>query len=287
MTHFDIIIFYIQMKANYTFSIIVPLFNNAQTIVATILSVKNQTFKNWECLLINDYSTDDTITIIKRLCSTDRRFKLLDNQRQKGANICRNLGIKHCNAEYLIFLDADDVLANSCLQDRHAMLSNTVTELLISETFFFRTSIETPTGVTKCDTIDPDELICSFIAHKIQWTTTGATWKRQFLMGINGWNEAYPRLQDIELNIRALINKPKIHKTEKADSYYRITPFSFQKQRAALIGFNLLLRNYCHLRYQKQSEQKKNVLYQNAFYTLVSIINNLNCRLNKSIPKKT
>jgi teichuronic acid biosynthesis glycosyltransferase TuaG len=92
---------------NELISIIIPVYNAEKFINETINTVLNQSYDNWELLLVNDCSTDNSIEIIKK-CN-DKRIKLINNDKNSGAAITRNNGIKNSNGRYICFLDADDL----------------------------------------------------------------------------------------------------------------------------------------------------------------------------------
>ncbi|OIP68189.1 MAG: glycosyl transferase family A, partial [Oscillatoriales cyanobacterium CG2_30_40_61] len=87
-------------------SVIIPVYNGEKTIKETILSVLNQTFENWELIIINDGSTDSTIEIIAQIQNTKIRVFNCENA---GLAKSRNRGIDHSQGEYISFLDADDL----------------------------------------------------------------------------------------------------------------------------------------------------------------------------------
>nr|WP_294926811.1 glycosyltransferase family 2 protein [uncultured Flavobacterium sp.] len=87
------------------FSIVIPLYNKVAYIESALKSVLNQTFKDYEIIIINDGSTDNSE--IKVLEINDSRIQLL-NQKNQGASVARNLGIEKANSDYIAFLDADD-----------------------------------------------------------------------------------------------------------------------------------------------------------------------------------
>lgn len=89
-----------------TISVIIPAYNAERTILETITSVQQQTFSDWEIIVINDGSTDRTLEVLQGI--TDDRLKVFsyENSRASGA---RNHGITHATGEYISFLDADDL----------------------------------------------------------------------------------------------------------------------------------------------------------------------------------
>lgn len=89
------------------FSIIIPVYNSQDYIKNCITSVKNQTSTDFECILINDGSTDDSKRSIQDLIKDDLRFKLI-NKKNGGVSSARNEGLNNASGEYVIFIDADD-----------------------------------------------------------------------------------------------------------------------------------------------------------------------------------
>jgi len=98
-----------------TFSVIIPAYNAADTLAEALLSVENQLFTDWEVVLINDGSTDNTTEVFAEIAADDERFKII-NQENKGLGAARNIGAAHAAAKWLVFLDADDRWAANKLQ---------------------------------------------------------------------------------------------------------------------------------------------------------------------------
>ncbi|MEO6734260.1 MAG: glycosyltransferase [Ferruginibacter sp.] len=90
------------------FSIILPVYNGEKSISETIQSILQQSFPAWELIIVNDGSTDNTVSIINDFCSVDTRIKLL-HQANKKQPAARNTGIKVAAGQWLAFIDADDV----------------------------------------------------------------------------------------------------------------------------------------------------------------------------------
>lgn len=93
-------------------SVIIPTFNRAHIVGETLESILNQTFGDWECLVVDDGSTDNTEEVLHSYQNRDCRIRFYKrpNNRLKGANACRNIGIENAKGEYLQFLDSDDLL---------------------------------------------------------------------------------------------------------------------------------------------------------------------------------
>ena len=90
-------------------SIITPTYNSEKFISATIQSVQNQTYTNWELIIIDDCSTDKTVEIINNAIKLDSRVKLHSLTKNEGTGVARNTGVDNSNGRYISFLDSDDL----------------------------------------------------------------------------------------------------------------------------------------------------------------------------------
>jgi len=98
-----------QTDAKPLVSVIIPCHNYAAYVSEAIESVRVQTYDNWECVIVNDGSSDNSVEVITRAIDGDNRFKLI-NQNNCGVAQARNRGAVESKGQYLMFLDADDVL---------------------------------------------------------------------------------------------------------------------------------------------------------------------------------
>ncbi|RZF59559.1 glycosyltransferase family 2 protein [Sphingobacterium corticibacterium] len=96
-------------------SIIIPCYNQADWLPDTLLSVYEQTFTNWECLIVNDGSPDDTAEIGELWEQKDSRFKLIQKE-NGGLGSARNFGLDHSQGKYVLFLDSDDLISRTKLE---------------------------------------------------------------------------------------------------------------------------------------------------------------------------
>lgn len=90
-------------------SIITPSYNSANYISETIEAIINQTYSNWELLITDDCSTDNSIEIIRKYAEKDSRIKLFVMDKNAGAGNCRNNSIKMAEGRFIAFCDSDDV----------------------------------------------------------------------------------------------------------------------------------------------------------------------------------
>lgn len=103
-------------------SIITPVYNSSSFLEETIRSVISQTYTNWEHILVDDGSTDNSVEIIKNLASTEPRIKLLQLHSNQGSGPARNLAIKEAKGKYIAFLDSDDIWHTEKLEKHVAFM---------------------------------------------------------------------------------------------------------------------------------------------------------------------
>lgn len=104
-------------------SVIIPTYNYGTFLKEAIQSVQAQTFSHWECLVIDDGSTDDTKQIVENIITNDQRVRYF-YQENKGLSAARNKGIQESQGDFLQFLDSDDLLERRKLELQLEYLSN-------------------------------------------------------------------------------------------------------------------------------------------------------------------
>lgn len=129
-----------------TVSIILPNRNYATFIPDAIASIKAQTLRDWECIIIDDASTDNSVEVINSLIADDNRFKLIVNATPRGISTSRNLGINAATGEYISFLDSDDCYAEFFLEMLVKLAREADVEIagalakIVAEDFHFKVS---------------------------------------------------------------------------------------------------------------------------------------------------
>lgn len=112
-------------------SIIVPVYNNYDYLDKCIKSLLNQTYKNIEIILINDGSTDNSLSILKKYASKDKRIVLID-KKNEGVSKARNVGIKKSTGKYITFCDSDDYLELDAIETIYYTLINNKADVVRS-----------------------------------------------------------------------------------------------------------------------------------------------------------
>lgn len=233
-------------------SIITPLFNRASDIQETAASILNQTNPNWEWLITDDGSTDDSWNVASRLAEKDSRIKIFKREREpKGACTCRNISIANSTGNFLIFLDSDDLLAPHCVDQRLAEAEKFPdVDFIIFPMLLFR---KEPHDMNKLWNIDkPDDDIDRILRSDPVCQGTGTIWKKEKFVEIGGWNEHLRLWQDVELHLRAMLNGCTFRKNLSLppDVYLRISDtslsrtgyYSIQKLESRLSVFTYVFR---------------------------------------------
>lgn len=99
-------------------SVVIPVYNAEKFLADTLETVLNQTYSNWELLLIDDCSKDNSVEIIRQYASKDARIKLFRQNQNGGSALARNKGIKEAKGRFICFLDADDKWINDKLKNQ-------------------------------------------------------------------------------------------------------------------------------------------------------------------------
>ncbi len=122
-------------------SIIVPCYKQAQYLPDALQSVLTQTHTNWECIIVNDGSTDNTESVATEWVTKDNRFKYI-KQENTGLSSARNTGLRVAMGEYIQLLDADDILEKNKLADQldYLINCNTKIDIVVSGYRYFQDS---------------------------------------------------------------------------------------------------------------------------------------------------
>ncbi len=114
-------------------SIIIPVFNRETLLPETLDSILDQTYDQWECIIVDDGSTDTSLEVARTYASKDSRFKVHQRPwyKRKGANSCRNYGFKLSNGEFIQWFDSDDIMNENYLGVVTNLLSTSNKEMIV------------------------------------------------------------------------------------------------------------------------------------------------------------
>jgi glycosyltransferase involved in cell wall biosynthesis len=266
-------------------SIIIPNFNKATFIAESIRSVLEQDFEDWEAIIVDDGSTDNSVEIINNLVSNDPRLKLFQRNRlPKGGSTCRNIGIENARGDYLFFFDSDDLMTKDCIGERvNLMQDNTTLDFAVFPVGTFYKAIGDSTMVWRTKKGDH---LKQFLRHDLPWHTMSPIWRTPFVKNkLNGFDESFPRLQDVEFHTRALLQKGleyKIVHNTTPKCFYRIDhERTKQSQAQGLQTMYQGVKKYIQTFKEKVDDPK---IKRKLRGTLFSFLNQLNYSLkSKSV----
>lgn len=201
---------------NIRFSIIVPLYNKENTILDTINSVLSQTYQDFELIIVDDGSTDSSVSIVQAI--KDIRIKII-KQINKGVSSARNTGYKKAKGEWILFLDADDLLCDNALAHYVQLISRHDNYLVFVSNFW-------------CKNIDVTIAHSYGRRERIVKNTMKALWYKEFyarpgntiihrtvLDSIGGFDEGLSYNEDYEFSIRLLTHYAVVYTPEKLMIY--------------------------------------------------------------------
>ncbi|MEP6260726.1 MAG: glycosyltransferase family 2 protein [Gillisia sp.] len=211
-------------------SIIIPTYNREDLIGETLNSVLSQTYTNWECIVVDDGSSDNTEGIIKAYIEKDCRIKYYYRPEncKKGASVCRNFGLEKSKGELIQFLDSDDLLAKNKLEEQIKLYQPGSLSLITCKWGGFEQSSDLnkrfkykyhsyrtfKKGVNLLQTFG---IYNEFFPLHVYLTP-------KILIDKSGsWNESLTNNDDAEFFTRLILTASKIRFTPKTSVYYRYT----------------------------------------------------------------
>jgi glycosyltransferase involved in cell wall biosynthesis len=249
-------------------SIIMPNYNGAKYIKESIESVLDQSNPEFELIIVDDGSTDNSLDIARQF--QDNRISVVcrSDDWPKGANACRNIGIEKAKGEYLLFLDSDDLLDKDCVKNRKAYMKNHPSlHFAVFNTVKFVDKVDDGFVFTRLSGNDP---IIHIICTDNLWQTSSVLWRRDFVNDINGYNLKYQRLQDPEMTLRALLASKgnyKLVSESQADTYYRRPPkLSNKKMETSYHSMLLFIKDFY------VEENREYIIKENSFLMFLMIL---------------
>lgn len=204
-------------------SVIIPNYNKSAFLRRSLNSVLAQTSSDWEAIVVDDRSDDGSWEVIREYAKRDSRIIAFRNENNKGGCHSRNRGAGAARGKYLIFLDSDDWLADDCIGRRVEEFEREKNKSLDMLIFEMATSCGGKIG-QNWNFGNRKNAALSFLRHEIVWQTMMPIWRRDAFERVGGFDESFPRLQDVELHTRALLQGMNYRFAERKtpDCFYYI-----------------------------------------------------------------
>lgn len=240
-----------------TVSVVTPVHNSENFIVEAISSVSNQTFKDFEHIIVDDCSTDGSVSKIKNACLEDSRITLLELKENLGAAEARNLAIKSAKGKYIAFLDSDDFWSSEKLEKQiefmrkgDFVLSCTGYNVVNEDGFFNGRTIIPPKRISYLDMLKSNKIGCLTAMYDVEKLG------KLYMPNIR-------KRQDYGLWLRILKKGSLAGGLQDCLSSYRVRSGSISRNKVELVSYNWELFR----KYEKLS------LIESAYFILHNIAN--------------
>lgn len=226
--------------------IIIPFFNSEQYIEETIHSILKQTIDNYIVILVDDGSTDNSNVILTRLIGDNNKFKTVKRTTEpKGPSSCRNIGILQSKSKYIVFLDSDDLITPSFVENRlNYMNEHSDLDFAI---FQMATFIDHIDNIQSIITKESTDYLKDFLTlNDIVWTVTSPIWKREFIIALDGFSEVMTIFEDPDLSIRALLktDRYQVNFNNSPDCFYRLSSTPGKRDICKIdVNYGLLIKS--------------------------------------------
>lgn len=230
---------------NTIISVIVPCYNQAEFMDECLQSVLDQTYQDWECIIVNDGSPDHTEEIAKNWVEKDSRFKYLYKE-NGGLSSARNAGIEIAKGEWILPLDCDDKISNDYLELASCEFSKNYTIIYCEAEYFGEKSGKIPLANYDFNKILLKNMIfCAAFFKKKDWVRVGG-YDEKMIYGYEDWEFWISILKDDFKN--------EVFKIMKTCFFYRI------KENSMLLSLNAtqinLIQNVIYAKHRNLYEAK-------------------------------
>lgn len=261
-------------------SIIVPIYNSEKFLDECIESILNQTFKDFELILVNDGSKDNSLSICKKWKDIDNRIVIIDKE-NGGVSSARNIGIVKAKGDYIGFIDSDDYIEPNMYEELIKPLEKNDIDIVICK-------LKIPNKKQGYNFIYPIDTVFNF-SDNLEWKKlfyqgeletfpVNKIYKKAFILNNNVTFPNYPIYEDYIFIQNLYINNPIIYFIDKELYYYRpVINSAVQKyysQRLEIV-INIYINNL-----------KLNKIYDNNIYENIIIRRLRNSIINTIIQEK-
>lgn len=180
-------------------SIVIPTYNREKLLQKTLDSIIAQTNPNWECIVVDDHSTDNTMDLLQEYHDKDSRIRFAKNTHRKGAPGARNTGLELTKNDWVMFFDSDNLMYDNLIE---TVMKNSDDEHDVFVWFSNVISSDTGCKVSEFCPVCTDGFAEDIWAERCYVDTNNAVIRKTKLQQIGGWDECCPSMQEWDLHIR-------------------------------------------------------------------------------------
>jgi teichuronic acid biosynthesis glycosyltransferase TuaG len=233
-------------------SIITPSYNSAKFIAETIQSVQNQTYQNWEMIIVDDGSSDTTEQVVRSIIEKDTRIQFHKLNQNSGPAVARNTGIEKASGNYMTFIDADDIWFPTFIENNIKTIQETGIPFVFSsyrraneQLEFVYSDFIVPNKVSYTDILKSNSISC--LTAFLDIKKLG----KKYMPIIR-------KRQDMGLWLNYLKVIPFAHGIQETQAIYRIRENSLSRKKSDLLKYQ----------WQFYREVEKLNVFQSVYYML-------------------
>lgn len=238
-------------------SVVIPCYNQEKYVAECLDSVLAQTFPDFEAIVVNDGSTDESLKILEEYAKKDKRIIIL-NQSNQGVVASRNNAINVARGKYIYPLDADDLIAPTCLEKLYQAIENHKGDIITSRVLKFgeETGEMFLNKPTKFNLIKENCLV------------NAALFKKSDFLAVGGYDALFNKgIEDYDLWLNMVLRaKLKIYRVQELLFHYRIKKIEESRNKFQIANHALLLKNIIHSKYPEIKFYKSFLKFCKFFY---------------------
>jgi glycosyltransferase involved in cell wall biosynthesis len=226
-------------------SVLMPLFNGASTVLTALASLQSQTFQDWECVIVDDGSTDDSATLVHTVDDDRIRYYRLD--RNRGRGYARQHCLQNAAGRYVAFLDADDWIYPDKFQQQIACMKAESNIQIVSTGMAIADSAGNLAGVRSADAGSP-VLRPPMKNLGMPPLAFAPTMMSAELARNTGFDTSFPTAEDVDFLLRAILGKP-----------FAVLPvplYVYREHDATTLAKTVSALNHCCRMFAKQSDRQ-------------------------------
>lgn len=206
-------------------SIIVPVYNAAATLCKTVDSIQNQTFRDWELILIDDCSKDESKKICDEFALADKRIRVIAHKKNSGPSAVRNTGLKNASGEFIVFVDSDDLISKDYLQQLLSAQKKYQADIIwcnYADVIVGNSPVNTNHNIPCFQKISKEFLLNLFLQNTVGLgSTCNKLYRKSFILRNKiEFNEERVRAEDWEFNLMLFDCSPIVYAIPDVLYYY-------------------------------------------------------------------
>ncbi|MCA0153719.1 glycosyltransferase family 2 protein [Winogradskyella vincentii] len=261
-------------------SIIIPTFNRAQILPETLDSILSQSYEMWECIVVDDGSTDNTDDLLNTYAKSDSRFQYIKRPKDKpkGANACRNYGFEISKGDFINWFDSDDIMHPEFLQTRISkLIEEDSLDFCACLGRKFVKGIEVDALTIKPHVLISNNYLEDYLLNGLFFYTPAPLWRKRFLLGKELFDETMQRAQESDFHFRMLSLNPNYLYLEDALFYVRVGQESITKGAdKSFLAQNSVFKYFNTVFNVLKNKKDENRLMEYVFYRQAVNYYNLN-----------